>query len=98
MEPQVLAITKRRSRVPSLTGLIAFVKEETLFVDDPLFSSNTVEQYLDWTDKSSKKGNTEYFVTLTEEKDNQKQVQSRCPMCQKVHNLDACYSYKRLEV
>ena len=58
--------------------LIAFVEEETLLVDDPLFTNNAVEQYLDWTDKSSKRGSTKYFVTLTKEKDNQKQVQSRC--------------------
>ena len=95
---QVLTIRKRRSREPSLADLIAFVEEETLAVDDPLFSNNAVEQYLDRTDKSSKRGSTKYFVTLTEEKDNQKQVQSRCPMCQKVHDLDACYSYKKLEV
>ena len=95
---QVLTIRKRRSREPSLADLIAFVEEETLLVDDPLFSNNAVEQYLDRTDKSSKRGSTKYFVTLTEEKDNQKQVQSRCPMCQKVHDLDACYSYKKLEV
>ena len=81
-----------------MANLIAFVEEETLLVDDPLFSNNAVEQYLDQTDKSSKRASTKYFVMLTEEKDNQKQVQSRCPMCLKVHDLDACYSYKKLEV
>ena len=95
---QALAIRKRRSREPSLANLIAFVKEETLLVDDPLFSNNAVEQHLYRTDKSSKRGSTKYFVTLTKEKDNQKQVHSRRPMCQKVHDLDACYSYKNLEV
>ena len=44
-------------------------------------------------------GSTKYFVRLTKEKDNQKQMmQSRCPLCQKVHDLDGCYSYKKLEV
>ena len=38
-----------------MADLIAFVEEETLIVDDSLFSSNNVvEQYLDRTDKSSK--------------------------------------------
>ena len=55
---------------PSLADLVAFVEEESLLVDDPLFSNNAVEQYLDQTDKSSKRGSTKYFVTLTEEKDN----------------------------
>ena len=95
---QVFAIRKRRSRKPRLADLIAFVEEGTLLVYDPLFSNNAVEQYLDRTDKSSKRGSTKYFVTLTEETDNQKQVQSRCPMCQKVHGLDTCYSYKKLKV
>ena len=40
---QVLAIKKHRSREPSLADLIAFVEEETLLVDDPLFSYNAVE-------------------------------------------------------
>ena len=35
---------------------------------------------------------------LTEEKDNLKQVLSRFPMYQKFHDVDACYSYKRMEV
>ena len=30
--------------------------------------------------------------------DNLKQVQSRCPMCQKCHDLYACYSYKNTDV
>ena len=59
---QVLAIRKRRSREP--TDLIAFVNEETLLVDVPLFSNNAVEQYLDWTDKCSKRGSTKYIVKV----------------------------------
>ena len=35
---------------------------------------------------------------LTEKKYNLKQVQSRFPMCQKVHDLDACYSYKKMKL
>ena len=34
---------------------------------------------------------------LIKEKDNWKQVQSRYPMCQKFHDLDACYSYTKME-
>ena len=79
---QILAITKRRSRESSLVDLIGFLEEETLVVDDPpLFCNNVVEQYFDRTDEYSKRSSTKYFVTLTKEKDNLKQVQSRCPMC-----------------
>ena len=59
---QVLASRKRRSREPSLTDLTVFAEEDTFLVDDPLFSNNTVEQYLDWTHKSSKRGSTKCDV------------------------------------
>ena len=79
---QILAITKRRSRESSLVDLIGFLEEETLVVDVPaLFCNNVVEQYFDRTYEYSKRSSTKYFVTLTKEKDNLKQVQSRCPMC-----------------
>ena len=67
---QVLAVRKRRSMKLSLAVLIAFVEEEILLVDDHLFSNNEVKQYLDRTDKSSKRGSTKHFVPLTKEKDN----------------------------
>ena len=50
------------------------------------------------TVKFSRKDRKKYFVKLTEEKENQKQVQSRYPMCQNFHGLEACYSYKKMEV
>ena len=65
-----------------MVDLIGFLEEETLVVDVPaLFYNNVVEQYFDRTDEYSKRSSTKYFVTLTKEKDNLKQVQSRCPMC-----------------
>ena len=67
---QVLAVRKRRSMKLSLAVLIAFVEEEILLVDDHLFSNNEVKQYLDRTDKSSKRGSTKHFVPLTKEKGN----------------------------
>ena len=73
---QVLAIRKLRGKEPSL----AFVEEEALLVADSLFSNNSFELYLVWTDKPSKRGTTKYFVTLTGEKENLEQVQSRCPI------------------
>ena len=65
-----------------MVDLIGFLEEETLVVDVPaLFCNHVVEQYFDRTDEYSKRSSTKYFVTLTKEKDNLKQVQSRCPMC-----------------
>ena len=91
---QVLAIRKLRGKEPSL----AFVEEEALLVADSLFSNNSFELYLVWTDKPSKRGTTKYFVTLTGEKENLEQVQSRCPIWQTFNDLDACYSNKKMEM
>ena len=77
---QILAIRKLRGKEPRLVDLIAFVEEEALLVDDSLFSNNSFELHLVWTDKPSKRGTTKYFVTLTGEKENLEQVQSRCPI------------------
>ena len=93
---KVLALRKRRSREPSLADLVAFIEEEFLLVNDPLFTNNAVEHYLDRTNKYLKRGSTKYFVTLIDEKDNLKQVHSRYPMCQKVHGFDACYRQKKV--
>ena len=70
-----------------MADLIAFAEEETLLVDDPLFSNDTFEQNLGRADKSPNRSTTKYFVTLTNGKKNLKQVQSRCPTCQKLMTL-----------
>ena len=49
---QVLAIRKLRGKEPSL----AFVEEEVLLVADSLFSNNSFEQYLVWTDSGKNSG------------------------------------------
>ena len=95
---QILAIRKLRGKEPRLVDLIAFVEEEALLVDDSLFSNNSFELHLVWTDKPSKRGTTKYFVTLTGEKENLEQVQSGCPICQTFNDLDACYSNKKMEM
>ena len=49
---QVLAIRKLRGKEPSL----AFVEEEVLLVADSLFSNNSFELYLVWTDSGKNSG------------------------------------------
>ena len=49
---QVLAIRKLRGKEPSL----AFVEEEALLVADSLFSNNSFELYLVWTDSGKNSG------------------------------------------
>ena len=49
---QVLAIRKLRGKEPSL----AFVEEEALLVADSLFSNNSFELYLVWTDSGKNNG------------------------------------------
>ena len=49
---QVLAIRKLRGKEPSL----AFVEEEVFLVADSLFSNNSFELYLVWTDSGKNSG------------------------------------------
>ena len=49
---QVLAIRKLRGKEPSL----AFVEEEVLLGADSLFSNNSFELYLVWTDSGKNSG------------------------------------------
>ena len=42
----VLGIRRKLKRDPELTDLIDFVSEENFIVNDPVFTKETVEQYI----------------------------------------------------
>ena len=86
---QALTIRMHHLRGLSLSDIIAFVEKETILVNDPLFSNNAVEIYLDKTKESAQK-RMKYFTTKTEEQKSQEEVQSRCLICNKNHDLDPC--------
>ena len=63
------------------------MNDENLIVDDPVFSKETVKQYIDKKTKSRKvaiyvSGSKEKFVDLA--------VRSPCINCGEVHQLDGC--------
>ena len=86
---QALTIRMHHLRGLSLSDIIAFVEKETILVNDPLFSNNAVEIYLDKTKESAQK-RMKYFTTKTEEQKSQEDVRSRCLICNKNHDLDPC--------
>ena len=86
---QALTIRMHHLRGLSLSDIIAFVEKETILVNDPLFSNNAVEIYLDKTKDSAQK-RMKYFTTKTEEQKSQEEVRSRCLICNKNHDLDPC--------
>ena len=86
---QAFTIRMHHLRGLSLSDIIAFVEKETILVNDPLFSNNAVEIYLDKTKESAQK-RMKYFTTKTEEQKSQEEVRSRCLICNKNHDLDPC--------
>ena len=86
---KALTIRMHHLRGLSLSDIIAFVEKETILVNDPLFSNNAVEIYLDKTKESAQK-RMKYFTTKTEEQKSQEEVRSRCLICNKNHDLDPC--------
>ena len=86
---QALTIRMHHLRGLSLSDIIAFVEKETILVNDPLFSNNAVEIYLDKTKESAQK-RMKYFTNKTEEQKSQEEVRSRCLICNKNHDLDPC--------
>ena len=86
---QALTIRMHHLRGLSLSDIIAFAEKETILVNDPLFSNNAVEIYLDKTKESAQK-RMKYFTTKTEEQKSQEEVRSRCLICNKNHDLDPC--------
>ena len=92
-----MTIKKRHLREPSWSDIIAFVEEKAILVNDPLFSNNTAEKYLDRTDKLAKKW-IKCFITRTKEWKRQEEIWSRCLMCNTNHGPYSCNKCKQLAV
>ena len=92
---KVLSIRRRHKREPTLSDLTYFIEEETALVNDPLFSNNAYDEYLEKPVRPARRS-LKMNLTGTKEDDCEKK---QCQMCQKFnHDLDACYKYKKLEV
>ena len=62
---------------------ILFIEKESAVVNDPLFSNSAVDEYLE---KPVKPARRSLNMNLTGAKEYQ--------MCEKNHDLDACFKYK----
>ena len=91
---KVLSLRKRHQKEPTLSDLSYFIEEESVLVDDPLFSNSTVDEYLE---KPVKPARRSLKMNLTEAKEDGNQ-KKECQMCQKDHDFDACFKYKQLQV
>ena len=83
-------------REPDLVDFIELVKDETLLVNDPLFSKSAVDQYCEKPSKGSqqnpkhKRSKLTTYVTMA---DSCKTAGFElCVPCQKKHTLDKCES------
>ena len=100
------AIRKRYLREPDLQDLIRLVEEETVLINDPLFSRKALHEYTEHHEKSThvkarklKKcytkadGKNEMTFELTETVPS-----TKCKFCDGIDDLDDCQFYHEIKV
>ena len=90
---KVLSLRKRSQRKPTLSHLSYFIEEESALVNDPLFSNSAVDECLEKTVKPAGRSLKMNLAGAKEDRNQKK----KCQMCQKDHDLDACFKYKQLQ-
>ena len=88
----MLSLRKRPQKELTLSDLSFLIEEESALVNDPLFSNSAVDEYLE---KPVKPARRSLRMNLTGGKEDGDQ-KKECQMCQKNHDLDACFKYKQL--
>ena len=87
-------VRRKEHREGSLDDFIKLIYEETMLVNDPLFSKETVDQYTG--NKSGKQDNSKKRISTlatNSDKEEKKDVQTRDPLCiacNEDHLLDSC--------
>ena len=95
----VKKVRRKEQREATLCDFIAFISEETMLVNDPLFSEEAIEQFNE--KRSSKQGNTKkrisIFVTGLKKDDisGLQKVEMSCIACGKSHILDTCEHFMK---
>ena len=90
----MLSLRKSYQREPTLSDLSYFIEEESALVNDQVFSNSAVDECLQ---KPVKPARRSLKMSLTGAKEDKNQKKER-QMCQKNHDLDACFKYKQLQV
>ena len=109
---KVQNIRRSQLREPTLQDLIKFVEEETILMNDPLFSREAISEYVQKTDKMHpRRQRLKTCYTRSdsrEKKDDIKQLKSpssdssklsaKCKFCDGDHDLDDCQFYNEIAV
>ena len=103
---KVQAIRKWHLREPDLQDLIKFVEEETVLMNDPLFSREALHEYIKHPEKSThmKARKLKNCYTKADEKNEMAVEQTetvtstKCKFCDGNHDLDDCQFYHEITV
>ena len=94
----VQAVRKRYLREPDIQDLINFVEEETVLMNDPLFSRDALHEYTKHLERSThlQARKRKNFYTKTDQKTVEQIVtvaSIKCKFCDRNHDLDDCQFY-----
>ena len=101
---KVQNIRRRESREPDLIDFVQFVEEETLLMNDPLFSREALCEYAGQKEKEGKAKHKKLknCYTKSEEKVTQNyssvNPRKKCVFCDGSHDLDDCQFYTEIPV
>ena len=87
---RVLPIRRKQGKEPELADFIDFVNDENLIVNDPVFSKEVVEQYIN---KKTKSRRVATYVSGSKEKSVDLTLRSPCINCGENHQLDGCLKF-----
>ena len=90
MARRVLLIRGKQGREPELADFIDFVNDENLIVNDPVFSKEVVEWYID---KKTKSRRVATYVSGSKEKSVNLTLISPCVNCVENQQLDRCLKF-----
>ena len=85
-----LEIRRKQGKEPELTDFIEIFNAENLIVNDPVFSKEAVEQYID---KKTKSRRVATYVSGSKETFGDLAVRSPCINCGENHQLDGCLKF-----
>ena len=87
---RVLLVRKKQGKEPELADFIDFVSDENLIVNDPVFSKEALEQYID---KKTKSKMVATYVLGSNEKSVDLTLRSPCINSGENHQLDGCLKF-----
>ena len=76
--------------------LAHFVDDEATLANNPLFSKEAFNRYVDKKEAPNRKKLLKTYLTAAEEKT--EEIVNICQLCQKSHDLDGCLDYKKESV